>query len=88
MKVNIIDYVGLFEDGILVSVNINYDNAWYDGIFYYDENKMYLNIDDNLYDMIGDIEEHDEYLEIMEYIINNVESYEKIVKDLEQINNI
>ena len=79
---SVLDYIGKYEGGILVSVGLMHDNKFHNGIFYYTENKMIITIDDSLKEIIGDIELTDDYIPLMESIINMVQPYENIIGDL------
>lgn len=85
LTASIIDYIGTYQGGILTSVGLMFENKFYDAIFYYTENKMIINIDDSLKEKIGDIELHEDYVELMENIINKVDPYDEIIKDLKEI---
>jgi hypothetical protein len=48
---------------------------------------MNINVEDSLTEKLGhQIEEHEEYLAILKYLIENVSPYEKIINQLEEIN--
>jgi hypothetical protein len=79
---SILDYLGKYEGGILVSIGLMYESKFYNAIFYYTSDKMIINIDDSLINEIGDIELTDDYIPLMESIIKMVEPYETIVNDL------
>jgi hypothetical protein len=84
---SILDYLGKFEGGILVSIGLMYENKFYYAIFYYTSDKMIINIDDNLKNEIGEIELTDDYIPLMESIIKMVEPYENIINDLSDYSN-
>ena len=44
---SILDYLGKFEGGILVSVGLMYEVNFYNVIFYYTSDKMIITTDDN-----------------------------------------
>lgn len=83
---SVLDYLGKYEGGILVSVGLMHENQFHNAIFYYTENKMIINIDDSLKNIIGDIELTEHYIPLMESIINMVEPYEIVIKDLKDYN--
>lgn len=83
LTASILDYLGKYEGGILVSIGLMYESKFYNAIFYYTSDKMIINIDDNLKNEIGDIELTDDYIPLMESIIKTVEPYETIVNDLQ-----
>jgi len=82
IKPSILDYLGKYENGILVSVGLMYEGNFYNGIFYYTTDKMIITPDDNFTETFGEIELLEDYLELMETIINMVEPYENIIGDL------
>jgi hypothetical protein len=83
---SILDYIGKYEGGILVSVGIMYNDTYYDSIFYYTVDKMIINVEEKLTDALGHfIEEDEDYYELMRSIINQCEPFEKMVDQLEEI---
>lgn len=79
---SILDYLGKFEGGILVSIGLMAEGNFYNGIFYYTIDKMILTVDDNFREKWGEIQLLDGYVPLMESIINMVEHYENIIDDL------
>jgi hypothetical protein len=79
---SVLDYLGKYEGGILVSVGLVYENTFYNSIFYYTSDKMIINVDDELTEKIGNIETTDDYIPLMESIINMVEPYDKIINQV------
>jgi hypothetical protein len=79
---SILDYLGKYEGGILVSVGLMAEGNFYNGIFYYTSDKMIITVDDNFRKNFGNIEELESYLPLMESIINMVDPYENIIGDL------
>ena len=83
---SIIDYLGKYEGGILVSVGLMYKEEFFNSIFYYTDDKMIINVDDKMIQKMDHfIEEHPEYYTLMEDIINKVEPYESIINKIEDI---
>jgi hypothetical protein len=56
MTFDIIEYLGKFEDGVLVLISLKYEDNYYDTTFYYKDNFVTLTIDDDLEQIIGQIE--------------------------------
>ena len=84
MKASVIDYLGKYEGGILVSISIMFEGNYYDSIFFYTSNQMIITIDDSLKEVIGEIEFRDDYIPLMESIIKNVEPYETVIDKLKE----
>jgi len=84
---SIIDYIGKYEIGVLVSVGLMYEGQFYGGILFYTDTQMNINVEDSLTEKLGyPIEQHEEYLAILKYLIENVSPHEKIINQLEEIN--
>lgn len=83
---SIIDYIGKFEGGILVSIGLMYRDTYHDSIFYYTADKMLLTVDDSLIKALGSyIEEHSDYLPLMKSIIEQCEPFENMFDQLQDI---
>lgn len=83
---SIIDYLGKYEDGILVSVGLMYKSEFFNSIFYYTGDQMVINVEEKMIQKMDHfIEEHPEYYTLMEDIINKVEPYELLITQLEEI---
>lgn len=86
MDASIIDYIGKYEGGILVSVGLMYESEYYDAIFYYTADQMIINVDEKLETKLGySIEQYDRYYEVLESIIKNVDPYELVYDKLEEV---
>jgi hypothetical protein len=79
---SVIDYLGKYESGIVVLIGLMYLDNYYEGIFYYTNDRMIITIDDSLKSLIGEIELHEDFFPLMEKIINIVQPYERIINDL------
>ena len=79
---SVLDYMGKYEGGILTSIGLMYQQKFYNAIFYYTSDKMIITVDESLSNEIGNIEEIDDYIPLMESIIHMVEPYEKIINEL------
>lgn len=83
---SILDYMGKYEGGVLVSVGLMYKEKFYNSIFYYTENQMILSVEDKLLEELETyIEEHPDYLSLLKSIIEKCESYEVVIEQLEEI---
>lgn len=80
---SVIDYLGKYEGGVLVSIGLMMGKDYYDAIFYYTETQMIINTNEEMKEVIGDIEEHPSYYQLMESLINMVTPYEEIYDTLE-----
>lgn len=84
---SIIDYIGKYEGGILVSVGLMYNQKFYNSIFYYTSDEMIINVEESMTkDMTCEIEEHPNYLKLLKSIITMCEPYENVINELPEIN--
>ncbi len=83
---SIIDYIGKYEGGILVSVGLMYNNKFYNSIFYYTSDEMIINVEENMTkDMGCEIEQHKSYLSLLKSIITMCEPYENVINELKEV---
>lgn len=80
MKIDIIDYLGKHEDGILTLISIGYNDNYYEGVFFYTTDMLALTPDEKLEEELGCvIEEWSGYNELMFNIINKVVPYNEMI---------
>ena len=84
MKTTIVDYIGKYGHGVLVKIGLIDGSKYYDAIFFYTENKMWITMDDDYVKENGPIQEHEEYLDILNDLINKVDPHEKIYEQLDE----
>jgi hypothetical protein len=83
---SILDYLGKYENGILVSVGLMYKEKFYNSIFYYTENQMIINVEEKMTkDMGYEIEQHKDYLLLLKSIIEKCEPFEEVIEQLDEI---
>jgi hypothetical protein len=86
---SILDYLGKYEGGILVSVGLMYNQKFYNSIFYYTSNQMIINVEEKMtQDMKYEIEEHKDYLLLLKSIISMCDPHENLINQLEEIKTI
>ena len=85
MTFDIIEYLGKFEDGVLVLISLNYEDNYYDTTFYYKENFVTLTIDEDLEQVIGQIEFWTGYNNLVLDIMKKVIPYNEIITRLDEI---
>ena len=86
ITVSVLDYIGRYEIGVLVSVGLMFEGQFYGGIFFYTDKQMNINVEDSLVKKLGHpIEEDPEYLEILRILISKVEPFEKIFPNLPDV---
>jgi hypothetical protein len=85
MAFDIIEYLGKFEDGVLVLISLNYDDNYYDTTFYYKDNFVTLTIDEDLEEIIGQIELWSGYNDLVLDIMKKVIPYNEIIGRLDEM---
>jgi hypothetical protein len=87
IKLDILDYLGKFEEGIFVVISIGYLDDWYEAIFYYKDQLLALTPDEKFEEKIGvTIEDWDRYEELMFNILKRVVPYEQIINQVGDFN--
>ena len=83
---SILDYIGKYEGGILVSVGLMLNENFYNAMFYYTSDEMIINVEESMTkDMGCEIEFHKDYLELLKSILSQCEPFENIINQLEEI---
>ena len=85
MTFDIIEYLGKFEDGVLVLISLNYEDNYYDTTFYYKDNFVTLTIDDDLEQIIGQVELWSGYNNLVLDIMKKVIPSDEILGRLDEI---
>jgi hypothetical protein len=84
--VDVIDYVGKYENGVLTVLSLNYNSEFYEALFYYTNEMVNLSTEDTLEDKLGcPIEDWDGYNDLMVTILKKVVPHEEIINRLDDI---
>lgn len=84
---DIIDYLGKYDDGVLVllSINLN-DEIFTEGTLYYSDKMLALTVDEVIEEKIGSpIELWSDYRELLISILKRVVPYNEIINRLDEI---
>ena len=80
IKFDIIDYIGQLDGGIYVVLSLNFNDAFYEGIFFYKKNVLALSVENTLEKKLGStIEDWKGYNQLMLNIVNKVVPYEQMI---------
>lgn len=80
ITVDILDYLGKHEDGILTLLSLGYQDEYYEATFYYTKEMLALTPDDSLEQKLGcQIEDWHDYNNLMIEIIKKVVPYEQMI---------
>jgi hypothetical protein len=85
MTFDIIEYLGKFEDGVLVLISLKYEDNYYDTTFYYKDNFVTLTIDDDLEQIIGQVELWSGYNNLVLDIMKKVIPSDEILGRLDEL---
>lgn len=87
IKVDVLDYLGIHEDGVLSILSLNINDEHYECIFYYGESMIALTPDPKFEEKSGvTIEEWEFYNDVVIEILKRVVPYEKIKNQLTEFN--
>ena len=88
IKADIVDYLGKYEDGVIVLLSINYnDEDFSEGTLFYSDKMLALTVDESLEKKIGSpIELWLGYRDLLESILKRVVPYKEIINRLDDIN--
>ena len=80
IKFDIIDYIGQLDGGIYVVLSLNFNDTFYEGIFFYKKNVLALSVEKNLEEKLGsEIEDWKGYNQLMLNIVNKVVPYDQMI---------
>ena len=85
MNFDVIEYLGKFENGVLVLISLNYENEYYDATFFYKEDFVTLTINEDLEELIGEIEKYPLYNNLVIEIMKQVVPYKEMINRLDEI---
>jgi hypothetical protein len=83
---DIVDYLGKYENGVLVLLSISYKDEFTEGTLYYSDKMLALTVDDSIEkDLGGPIELWDGYRDLLVSILKKVVPYNEIINRLDEI---
>ena len=78
ITVSILEYLGKVEIGVLVLVSVVYDSVYYEGTYFYAPGICLFTIPEDLEEIIGNIQMHEDYNFIMDYLAKKVTPFDEI----------
>lgn len=84
MEISVTEYLGKLGDGILVLINVYYEE-FYDATVYYDNENIVLTIPDALEEKIGKITEYVGYEKTLSNIRSKVVPYSEMFDNLDDV---
>jgi hypothetical protein len=87
MTVDVIDYIGKFQNGILVLISLGYEFEYYEATFYYEKNVLALTPVSELEEILGCyIEEWSGYESLIDDILKKVIPYDEMFNRIDEFN--
>jgi hypothetical protein len=86
MKFDVIEYLGKYEEGVMVLLSLNYNDEYYDATFFYKDNFITLTVDEQLEEILEcTIEKWSEYGTLVVDILKKVIPYDEIINRLDEL---
>jgi hypothetical protein len=86
IKADIVDYMGKYETGVLVLINVGVDDKFYEGTLFYSDKDIVLTVDNSIEEKLGsEIELWDGYKDLLESILGKLIPYEEISKRIDDV---
>jgi hypothetical protein len=83
---DIVDYLGKYEDGVLVLLSIGYKEEYTEGTLYYSDKMLALTVDESIENDLGNpIELWVGYKELLVSILKRVVPYNEIINRLDEV---
>lgn len=84
---SILDYLGRFEDGVLVLLSIKYEDVYYDATYFYNDTHLVLTPCDELDEKLGiDITTDGDYPDLIRFLLKKTIPYGEIINRLDEYN--
>ena len=86
VKTDIVDYMGRYETGVIVLINIGLDDKFYEGTIFYSDKDIVLTVDDSIEEKLGtQIELWDGYKDLLQSILGKLIPYEEISNRIDDV---
>ena len=83
---DIVDYLGKYENGVLVLLSIGYKEEFTEGTIYYSDKMLALTVDESIEQDLGTpIELWDGYKDLLVSILKKVVPYNEIINRLDEV---
>ena len=86
MTADIVDYLGKYENGVLVLLSIGYKGEFSEGTIYYSNEMLSLTVDESIEEDLGmKIEFWDGYRDLLISLLKKVVPYNEIINRLDEV---
>lgn len=82
---SILEYLGKFEQGILVLVSLTIGKEYYEGTFYYDQENIVLTVSEQMEEKYGEIKKHPQYPNIIKILLKKIVPYNDMYGRLDTV---
>jgi hypothetical protein len=83
---DILDYLGKYENGVLVLLSINYNDEYKEGTLYYSDKILTLTVDDSIEKDLGKpIELWEGYRDLIISLLKRVVPYNDVINTLDEL---
>jgi hypothetical protein len=82
---SILEYLGKFEQGILVLISLTIGKEYYEGTFYYDQENIVLTVSEQMEEKYGDIKKLPQYPTLMKSILSKVVPFNDMINRLDPV---
>lgn len=87
LKVDIIDYLGKFDNAIFVKLLLSENSNFYEAVFYYKAELITLSVDEKLENKLGvEIEKWSGYVDLMYKIVEKLPPYDNLLLTVPKLN--
>jgi len=86
MKVSILEYLGLINEGVLMFISIVWNEKYYEGTFYYTDIDILLTVSEDMEKDLGHkIETDENYVSILSEILHKMAPYKEVIEQLKPV---
>ncbi len=85
IKADIVDYLGKYENGVIVLLSLFYKDSFSEATLYYSSENLVFTVDPEIEKDLGQIELWEGYRDLMESILKRVVPYNEIYNRLDDI---
>ena len=86
IKADVIDYLGKYDNGVLVLLSVSYKDTFTEGTIYYSDKMLALTVDESIKKDLGHpIEFYPGYRDLLISILKRVVPYDEIINKLDEI---
>jgi hypothetical protein len=87
MNVDIVEYIGKFDNAVFIKLLISNGEKFWDAVFYWKGELVTLTVDEDLENHLGMfIEEWPEYPDLVWKIIEKLPPYEELIESVTKLN--